>query len=307
MTLLRAPFDSGHRGTRMGGGPEALARAGASERLRARGHLVTELVVEPSSSWVAEVATAFELNQAIAVAVAEAEEAGHVPLLLAGNCNATLGVLAGLADPAHRQGLVWLDAHGDFNTPEEDTGGFLDGHGLAIAVGRCWAALAATIPGFRPLPESHVLLIGARDLSEDQRAVLLRSGVTWLPPAEARDPATLVAALEQLSARVDVVHFHVDLDVHDPSIAPANGYAAPDGLSAAEVRRVLRLTAAQLPVVSGTLASYDPAYDVEHRMRDTALDLLDDLAAVATPAAPRGTQGWAATRASSSSSSGRSA
>jgi arginase len=206
-------------------------------------------------------------------------------LLLAGNCNTTLGVLAGMTGDGRRTGLVWLDAHGDFNTPDEDISGFLDGQGLAMVVGRCWRALAGGVPGFEPLAEGDVVLVGARDLSEAQVAVLERSALTWLRPEQARRPEDLAVALDGLARRVDAVHFHVDLDVHDPAIAPANGYAAPGGLSAEEVLDVLRATAARLPVVSATLASYDPAYDIEDRMRTTALGLLEQVAALAVPIA----------------------
>jgi arginase len=281
--LLAVPYDSGHRDRRMGAGPTDLLRAGAPDRLRSRGHAVAEQMIEPTSAWQAELATAFDLHRRVAAAVADARDVGELPLLLAGNCNTTLGVLAGLAADGRRIGLVWLDAHGDFNTPEEDTSGFLDGQGLAIVVGRCWRALAATVPGFVPLSEEHVILIGARDLTVDQTAVLSRSVVRWLPPEQARAADALDAALGDLARRVDVVHFHVDLDVHDPSIAPANSYAAAGGLSAEEVLAVLRHIAVRLPVVSATLASYDPSYDVECRMRDTALALLEEIAAIATP------------------------
>jgi len=281
--LLIAPYDSGHADTRMGAGPTALDRGGAADRLRARGHLVRTQVLAPSPGWQAELATAFELDRLVADAVARSRVSEEVPVLLAGNCNTTLGVLAGLSGARRRIGLLWLDAHGDFNTPDEDTSGFLDGQGLAIVVGRCWRALAARVPGFTPLPERDVVLVGARDLSSAQVDVLERSDLTWLRPAQGRRPADVAAALDDLSGRVDAVHFHVDLDVHDPSIAPANGFAAPDGLSAADVVRVLDLAAARVPVVSATLASYDPAHDPEGRMRETALALLEAVTDRATP------------------------
>lgn len=152
-----------------------------------------------------------------------------------------------------------------------------------MAVGRCWQALTARIPGFSALPERHVLLAGARSLDAAEQEALMNSGVTWLRPAQSRDPGTVSAALDDLTRAVDAVHFHVDLDVHDPSIAPANSYAAPDGLSADTVQTLLRHTADRLPVVSATLASYDPSFDPAGRMQDTALGLLELLADVATP------------------------
>ncbi|MDP8929078.1 MAG: arginase family protein [Actinomycetota bacterium] len=283
--LLQVPYDSGVFDARMGAGPFALAGAGAARRLRGRGHAVREQVLAPSSEagWRAELVTAFELHHAIANAVTAARAVGQVPLMLSGNCNATLGVLAGMTHPGRRLGLVWLDAHGDFNTPDTDTTGFLDGHGLAMAVGRCWQGVTARIPGFTPVPERQILLAGARSLDDLEEAALADSDVTWLRPAQARDPDMVDAVVDDLADVVDAVHFHVDLDVHDPSIAPANSYAAPDGLSADEVQALLRRSIDRLPVVSATLASYDPAFDPVGRMQNAALDLLELLADLATP------------------------
>lgn len=204
-------------------------------------------------------------------------------MLLAGNCNTSLGMVAALSSTERRVGLVWLDAHGDFNTTDTDPGGFLDGHGLAMAVGRCWPTLTATVPGFAPLPEHDVLLVGARSLDQDEGHALHASQVIWLAPHHARDPEQIRDALRRLRSQVDLVHIHVDLDVHDPSaVAPANSYAAPDGLTAHQVRAVVRDVADHLPIGSATLASYDPAYDPASRMQATALDLLALLAGLAT-------------------------
>ena len=151
VVLLSSPYDSGHRGKRMGAGPQTLLEAGASGRLRANGHHVREQAIEPESSWRAERQTAFELQRQIAAAAAGVLTDGRVPLLLAGNCNATIGMLAALqptrtASTHRRVGLIWFDAHGDFNTPDIDPYGFFDGQALAMAVGRCWQALTSTVP-----------------------------------------------------------------------------------------------------------------------------------------------------------------
>jgi arginase len=100
---------------------------------------------------------------------------------------------------------------------------------------------------------------------------------------QARNPAAVRAAVERIAAVTDVVHIHVDLDVYDPSIAAANSYAAPDGLTAGQVQDVVQCVADELPVASATLASYDPSYDPSGRMCQTALDLLGLLADLATP------------------------
>nr|WP_239522864.1 arginase family protein [Geodermatophilus normandii] len=245
--MLSAPWDSGVHDARKGAGPSALLRAGAADRLWARGSRVTRTALGPASDWQAELRTAFELQRAVARSAAAAHADGELPLLLSGDCHLTLGMVAALQGRGARVGLLWLDAHGDLDTPEVDPGAYLDGQGLAMVLGRCWQAATATVPAFTPLPEEQVVLVGARDLD---------------PP------------------RADVVHLHVDLDVYAPSIAPANGYAAPDGLPAADVLRIARQAAARVPVGSAALASYDPSYDPAGRLRDTALDLLEALASL---------------------------
>ena len=152
-----------------------------------------------------------------------------------------------------------------------------------MTVGRCWQALTATVPGFAPLPERRVLLVGAHSLDPTEESALRASEIVWLPPMQARNPAAARSAVERIAADTDVVHIHVDLDVHDPSIAAANSYAAPDGLTANQVQAFVRYVADQLPVASATLASYDPYCDPLGRMRQTALDLLELLADLVTP------------------------
>ncbi|UNX56201.1 arginase family protein [Georgenia sp. TF02-10] len=284
--LLRVPYDSGRAEARMGAGPSALTRAGAGDRLRARGHSVCEQQLDPTPEWRAELKTAFELHRQIAAAARSAHHEGRVPLLLSGNCSGTIGMLAALsAATSRRVGLVWLDAHGDFNTPDTDPYGFLDGQGLAMVVGRCWRTLTATVPGFTPLPERAVVLAGARDVDDQEAPALRDSGITWLDPSQVRDMPTVQEAVQRLADVADVVHVHVDLDVHDPTIAPANGFAAPNGLTANEVHEVIRQLAESVPIASGTLASYDPSYDPAGRMRDIALDLLALIAELTTTTA----------------------
>jgi arginase len=276
--MLQVPYDSGHRAARMGAGPPHLVAAGAADRLRATGATVGETVVEPEPGWRSEIATGFELMRRTAEHCRRAVDSGEIPVVLAGNCGITVGVVAGVAAASGRRvGVVWLDAHADFTTPETTSSGFLDGMGLAVLTGRCWTRLAGAVPGHRPVPEEAVVLVGARDFSAGEEAALDRSGVIRVRPAELAD---LDEAVDRLATRADTVHLHVDLDVHDPSIAPANGYAAPGGLTAEQVRGVARTVARRLPLCSATLAAYDPSYDQRDRMRDTALDLLGELGTI---------------------------
>src|SRR5262249_19886505 len=154
-----------------------------------------------------------------------AAEDGALPLVLSGNCNAAVGVLAGLQPT--RPAVVWFDAHGDYNTPETTVSGFLDGMALAIATGRCWRSLASTVPGFEPSGEDQVALVGARDVDAGEAEILEKSAVRRIRVAEVRSAGVEAAfgpALAALESRSDSIYLHLDLDVLDPDEAPANPY-----------------------------------------------------------------------------------
>ena len=176
--LLLLPYVSAHRDERMGAGPNALVAGGLHSRLEQRGHCVHRVVsIEPpAESWRAEIRTAFELAAALTTAVRATRDAGRFPLVLTGNCGpAALGTMAALPDGTP---VLWADEHGDFNTPETTTGGFLDGMALATLTGRCWTQLArAQIPGHMPVAEEHVWLLGARDLDPAEADALRHSAI----------------------------------------------------------------------------------------------------------------------------------
>lgn len=256
----------------MGAGPARLLDAGLTARLVERGHRVHVETVAHEAEPPAEIRTGFELMRGVAARVRAAVQAGRWPVVLAGNCNTAVGTLAGLGPGA---GVVWFDAHGDFNTPETTTGGFLDGTALATATGRCWRALAATVPGFVPVPEAHVVLAGTRDLDPAERDLLDASAVTVLPPAAVQAGALVHEALDALARHVHGVYLHLDLDVLDPAHGRANPYAVAGGLSPAEVRATLEAVGRRLPIRALTVASYDPATDEAGTICAAALDLIE--------------------------------
>lgn len=269
--LLAVPYDSALRCVRMGAGPGHLLSAGLSEQLQAAGHSVSVEQIEPDSRRPpTEIRTAFELIGLIAERVRSVQSEGWFPVVLAGNCNTAVGTLAGLA--AARPAIVWFDAHGDFNTPETTTTGFLDGMALAIATGRCWTELTARVPGFQPVPERRVVLLGARALDPLERAALAGSEVTVLAPDHLG--ADLEEALQRLRSHTHEVYVHVDLDVLDPEEGRANEFAAPGGLHLDELRRIVRRIARDFRIRSLALTAYDPAYDTDGRICRAAFILL---------------------------------
>ncbi|HEY7635738.1 MAG TPA: arginase family protein [Gemmatimonadales bacterium] len=281
--ILAVPYDSGHRGRRMGAGPEQLLARGLDQSLRAKGHDVLSRVIELPDGWHAEIETAFSLMGSLADAVRQARAAGRFPLILAGNCNTAVGTVAGLD---RRTGVLWFDAHGDFNTPETSVGGFLDGMGLAIVTGRCWRELAKGVPGFQPVPDHRVHLLGVRDLDLLEQQALAASAVTVTAPADLRSAVN--AAVRDLSGEVDGIYLHLDLDVLDPSVGRVNQFAVPGGLTLPQLERAVAAIGEGLPIVAATLSAYDPACDEGGQICAAALHLAGAvLEAAAGPAYTR--------------------
>jgi arginase len=214
-----------------------------------------------------EMARIFELERRLATTVAAARRAGRFPLVLAGNCISCLGTVAGVRDDG-RLGVVWFDAHADFDTPEDNLSGFSDVMGLSILTGGSWRALRETIPGFAAIEETDVILAGTRDLEPYQRAKLVSSEINVVGGQIPHD--ALLGALRRLAERVDEIYLHVDLDVLDVSIGTANGYAASGGPDLAGLLEAIGTVFAAVGVCAASLTAYDPTYDEERRIISAA-------------------------------------
>jgi len=279
--ILLVPYDSGHRGVRMGEGPDHLLRQGAVSALRASGLDVVTQYVETVRDFRTEIATHFELCAQVAARVAEAVTEGRRPVVLSGNCGIALGTLAGLhAGGVADVGIVWLDAHGEFNTPDTTTSGFLDGMGVATITGRCWRAVAHGVSGFAPVRDEHVLLAGVRELDDAEGGLLATSGIRIVRAEMVRDDgvtAALGPALDALARRVQRVYLHVDLDVLDPLVGRANPFAPAGGLTRGELIDAVRLVRERFEIAGAGVASYEPSLDGDGAVFTAAVAVLDAL------------------------------
>jgi len=268
--ILAVPYDSGNRGARMGAGPEALLDAGLERALRDGGHTVRTKIAEIKGSWRAEIQTSFELMRMLATEVWVARESDRLPIILAGNCNTAVGTLAGLG--VESTGVAWFDAHGDFNTPETTSSGFLDGTAVAILTGRCWSQLARTIPHFTPVADDRVCLIGTRDVDPLEHDLLEASLVEVVSPTLLR--RTLGAALDSIREHVKDMYVHLDLDVLDAGVARANSYAVSGGLTLEDVEYSLAEIRGRFRTAGITLSAYDPAGDADGLAARAAIRLI---------------------------------
>ena len=261
MTALRLitwPYHAGLADVSMGLGASALV---ADEELRAglaaAGLDVRAETIPPVDESQPEVARIFELDRRLARRVAAACARGAFPLVLGGNCCSCLGTTAGAG--ADGLGVVWFDAHADFDTTDDNLSGFTDVLGLAILTGTGWRALRETIPGFATVPEDRVVLAAVRDLEPYQRARLETSAVRTVPGA--MDAGALAAELDALAATVTRVYLHVDLDALDAGVGHANPYAAPGGPSLDALLAGIDGVFDRFEVAAAALTAYDPRVD----------------------------------------------
>jgi arginase len=277
ISLIAVPYELGRLRDGVGRGPEALLASGAVEALEASGATVKTDTIELSESFSSEVQLCFELIRQVRARVAAARAEGAFPVVLSGSCCfAALGVVAGLDESA--PGVVWFDAHGDFNTPETTTHGYFDGMGLAVLVGDVWQGMLGTVPGARPVAQTAVMLAGARDFDDDEEVRLRESDVRQVTPQELASSDALSDALGSLEPEPTALYLHVDLDVLDREAANVNIYGASGGITpeqlSGRVEDVLRTGL----VRAMALTAYDPECDRERRVPPVASGLLGAVA-----------------------------
>jgi len=265
--IIQVPYDSGRRNVRNGRGPSHFVDHGISEAISELGHRVQTEQLEIKTDPMNVVGTTFELNRRLAIRVSAVSKAGRFLLVLAGNCNSCIGTLAGVGSAG--LGVIWFDAHADFNTPESTVSGYLDGMGLATVTGHCWNKLAQTVSGFTPVPETNVVLIGARDVDPAEQDRLKRSAIAQISADAIRRTGieeSALPALDLLQQRTRQVYLHIDMDILDMQIARANVFAAPGGLSVQEVIDAIQLIKNRFTIRACALTAYDPAVDPEGRV-----------------------------------------
>jgi arginase len=242
---------------------------GLVEELTLHSHDVTVVDIgEIGDGAGREISTGFAVCSAISEKIAENRKAGRFPVVLCGNCLTAVGATAG----EDADSIVWADQHGDLNTPETSTYGFLDGMALATVLGLCWHPMASAVPGFKSIDASRCMLVDARDLDAGEKDTL-----ESLPVIRAQCPEAPALAGKLAAAGGQRTHLHIDLDIHDPDILQANRYAWPGGPGPDELRESMRDVAAALPVVGITISAYDPAFDAKGDVPPVVGKLLVDL------------------------------
>ncbi len=171
-----------------------------------------------------------------------------------GNCCHITGILGGLQDahgPGVRAGLVWFDAHGDFNTPQTTLSGMLGGMPVAVCAGLAYPVWREGSHIVAPLPTDRVVMVDVRNLDAAEEQLIRAVGIPIVPVSPALPGGALHQAVTELAARVDMLYLHIDADILDERYVPDNRTCEPDGPDMEQV-----LAAVDAVMATGKVAVY---------------------------------------------------
>jgi arginase len=287
--IIGVPLDlgQGRRGVDMG--PSALRIAGLDQRIAALGHPVTDrgdLHVpipetrspgDPAKKYIREIA---RVCQRLHHAALGSLRDGALPLVLGGDHSLGAGSVAAASDWAEERGLpiglIWVDAHGDMNTPASTGSGNVHGMPLAALLGpepQELARLSSRVPAVDP---ARTVLVGVRDLDEGERNNVRRSGVRVFTMSDI-DRQGMASVAQQALAAAGVgtagIHVSFDMDACDPAIAPGVGTAVRGGLGFREAHLLMEMVADSGRLTSLDLVEVNPILDVQNATAMLGVDL----------------------------------
>lgn len=284
VAVIGAALDlgAGRRGVDMG--PSAIRYAGLDVRLEELGIAcadwgnVETAVAEatasgsPNARFLAEIK---ETCERIAGRVARAVEEGRTPVVLGGDHSIALGTVGGLASVHGSGAVLWLDAHGDLNTPETSPSGNVHGMPLGAVLGRSPEAFASEHWPLPALDPERVVLLGVRSLDDTERAYVRENGIAvhTMSEVDRRGIEPVVREALERVAGAPFVHVSLDMDVVDPEVAPGVGTPVRGGLSYREAHLALELVAESGLLSSLEIVEVNPILDRGNETAALAVEL----------------------------------
>lgn len=285
ISLIGAPMDLGadRRGVDMG--PSAIRYANLDEKLRALGYEVGDLGQihvsvpetrspgEPKLKYLDQIVAS---SRELAEKVRDCLSSGCLPITMGGDHSIALGSVSGAADALGTIGVIWFDAHGDFNTPEITPSGNIHGMILAALCGYGDPRLVNAASKGPHLEPRRLVIVGARDLDPGEVRLLREAGVHVRTMSDI-DRRGIFAVTEEAIALAadgaDGLHVSFDLDVVDPVEAPGVGTAVPGGITYREAHLAMELIAESGRLSSLDLVEVNPILDVASRTANLATEL----------------------------------
>jgi len=288
--IIGVPMDLGasRRGVDMG--PSALRVAGLQSRLKQLGRQVEDVgnisVPQPEEQPYGEKKARYleEISQtckSLAEMVRKALDEDMLPLVLGGDHSIAVGTVAGAAAHFHKKGkrigVIWLDAHGDMNTPESSPSGNVHGMPLASIMGVGPAELT-DLAGVKPMVEPrNVSLVGIRDLDSKERRFAKESGVHVFTMRDIDERGMREVMAEAIRFATDDtagIAVSLDMDFVDPSDAPGVGTPVRGGVTYREAHLALEMIADSKSMVSFELVEINPVIDLHNTTAILGVELI---------------------------------
>ncbi len=267
---------SGHLGrSEEDGGPQTMEEGGLIPLLEGLGCSIEESVyakLTPEQEKVYGARMRLGLASSnLADIVAKQIQEGILPIGLLANCNGLMGMLAGHQRASGtwqplRVGLVWIDAHGDFNTPETSLSGMMGGMPVAISTGLCLHHIRRACGIDPPLPISYVSMVGVRDTDPWEQNLIDTHKIPQVTVADLKAGSPKIyAEMERLAKLTDIIYVHVDLDILDPEDIPGAGLPVENGPTADELGDALEIMFTHPKAKGYGMASYPWSRDPERK------------------------------------------
>ena len=283
--IIGVPLDlgSGRRGVDMG--PSAIRYAGLDSRISALGYEYADLgnvgtavpeAIDAGDEHARFLPQIKETCRHIAELVANAARGGSIPVVLGGDHSVALGTLGGLRDVHGPGGALWIDAHGDLNSPETSPSGNVHGMVLAAALGLAGDRFSEDGWGLPALAPGRVALIGVRALDDGERELLKELDARVFTMSDVDRLGVEAAVREALEhvAGPGFVHVSLDMDAVDPDVAPGVGTPVRGGLSYREAHLLLELVAESGLASSLDVVEVNPILDRENETGRLAVELV---------------------------------
>lgn len=268
-------------------GPSAIRCAGLSERLRKLGYEIDDYGnIEVQVQERLAQRGPNEVAEAIHLACQQAYDLGRkacedrcFPLFLGGDHSVAIGTVGGVThnEPA---GLLWIDAHGDFNIPETSPNGNIHGMPVAVLVGLGLPTLVNVGRKGAKVKPDEIVLMGTRNLDFDEKTLLRNSGIhvyTMRDIDERGVGAVMREALDKHLGRTGRIHVSLDMDVLDPQEAPGVGSPDPGGMTYREAHLCMELLHDSGRVVSADIVEVNPILDRFNHTSEIAVDFATSL------------------------------
>src|SRR3954471_12685761 len=285
VAVIGAALDlgAGRRGVDMG--PSAIRYAGLDARLEAIGHRCVDLgnvatavaeATAPGDEHARFLAEIKETCMRLADLVADAAAGGSIPLVLGGDHSVALGTLAGLRRARGLGGVLWLDAHGDLNSPATSPSGNVHGMVLAAALGLAGERFQGDGWSLPALEPGRVALVGVRSLDDGERELLKKLDACVFTMSDLDRLGVERAVREALNhvAGSGFVHVSLDMDVLDPDVAPGVGTPVRGGLSYREAHLAMELISESGLATSIDVVEVNPILDRENDTAKLAVELV---------------------------------